>query len=104
MRSIVAVLALCISLPAFAGDPKYEYKDPTTPPPAPPQPVTGHISWKANMTFGLVYVGGNAQSLGLNPALRVRHWRFGGIMSTRSGFPGAPHVGNCRAFPARQAR
>lgn len=64
MRSIVAALALCIALPAFAGDPKYEYKDPTNP--TPPQPTTGHISWKANMTFGLVYVAGNAESLGLS--------------------------------------
>jgi len=64
MRSIVAVLALCLALPAYADDPKYEYHDPANP--TPPQPTTGHISWKANMTFGLVYVAGNAQSLGLS--------------------------------------
>lgn len=64
MRSIAAALALCLALPAFAGDPKYDYKDVTAPPPQ--QPVTGAISWKANMTFGLIYVAGNAQSLGLS--------------------------------------
>jgi putative salt-induced outer membrane protein YdiY len=54
---------LCLALPAFAADPKYEYKEPSAPP---PQPVTGAISWKANMSFGLIWVAGNAQSLGLS--------------------------------------
>jgi putative salt-induced outer membrane protein YdiY len=64
MRSIViAAVVLAIAQPARADDPKYEYKDVTA---APGQPVTGKTSWKANMTFGLVYVAGNAQSLGLS--------------------------------------
>ncbi len=62
MRSIVIAAALFAALPARADDVKYEYKDVT----APQQPVTGHTSWKANMTLGLVYVAGNAQSLGLS--------------------------------------
>jgi putative salt-induced outer membrane protein YdiY len=65
MRSIAAAFILCLALPAFADDAKYEYKDPAGAP-TPPQPTTGHISWKANMTFGLVYVAGNAESLGLS--------------------------------------
>jgi len=62
MRSIVFAAALFAALPAHADDVKYEYKDVA----APPQPVVGKTSWKANMTFGLVYVAGNAQSLGLS--------------------------------------
>lgn len=62
MRSLVLAAALLTALPARADDPKYEYKDVA----APPQPVVGKTSWKANMTFGLVYVNGNAQSLGLS--------------------------------------
>ena len=63
MRSIlVAVLFCALATPARADDPKYEYHDVTAPPP----PPVVRISWKANMTFGLVYVAGNAQSLGLS--------------------------------------
>src|SRR2546421_175762 len=63
MRSIVFAALLCAALPARAADPAYEYKDPTAV--APPPPIL-KTSWKANMTFGLVYVGGNAQSLGFS--------------------------------------
>ncbi|HEY1587263.1 MAG TPA: DUF481 domain-containing protein, partial [Polyangia bacterium] len=83
MRSMVAVLALAIALPAFAADPKYDYKDPTTAPP--PQPVTGHTSWKANMTFGLVYVGGNAQSLGFSGTGLVSAHRYNNEFTVTGG-------------------
>ncbi len=64
MRSLViAALLAATALPARADEPKYEYKDVAA---APQQPVTGKTSWKANMTFGLVWVAGNAQSLGLS--------------------------------------
>ncbi|HEX6834938.1 MAG TPA: DUF481 domain-containing protein [Polyangia bacterium] len=62
MRSIAIATLLFAALPAHADDVKYEYKDVA----ATQQPVTGKTSWKANMTFGLVYVNGNAQSLGLS--------------------------------------
>ena len=63
MRSLIAaLLLLAAAAPARAADPAYQYKELT----APQQPVTGRTSWKANITFGLVYVGGNAQSLGLS--------------------------------------
>jgi len=62
MRPLVITTLLLAALPARAADPKYDYKDVA----APAQPVTGNTSWKANMTFGLVYVNGNAQSLGLS--------------------------------------
>ena len=76
MRSMVAALLLCLSLPALAADPKYEYRDPSAPPPVPPQPTTGTIRWKANVTFGLVYVSGNAQSLGLSGTALVSARRY----------------------------
>jgi putative salt-induced outer membrane protein YdiY len=63
MRPIVFVALLCVALPARAADPTYEYKDPTL---AMPPPLLVKTSWKANMTFGLVYVAGNAQSLGMS--------------------------------------
>jgi len=63
MRPFIVALLLCAALPARAADPTYEYKDPTAVPPPPPVKLW---SWKANMTFGLVYVAGNAQSLGMS--------------------------------------
>jgi putative salt-induced outer membrane protein YdiY len=63
MRSFVFAAVLCAALPAFAADPTYEYKDPTL---ALPPPLLVKTSWKANMSFGLVFVGGNAQSLGMS--------------------------------------
>lgn len=69
---LVAALLCATALPARAEDPKYEYKDVTAPlPPPPPK-----WAWKANMTFGLVWVAGNAQSLGLSGT---------GLLSTRRG-------------------
>lgn len=63
MRPLIVALLLCAALPARAADPTYEYRDPTAVPPPPPVKLW---SWKANMTFGLVYVAGNAQSLGMS--------------------------------------
>lgn len=73
MRSIVLAALLCVALPARAADPTYDIKDPTA---VPPPPLPTRTSWKANMTFGLVYVGGNAQSLGLSGT---------GLVSARRG-------------------
>jgi putative salt-induced outer membrane protein YdiY len=73
MRPMIVALVLCAALPALAADPTYEYKDPTAVPPPPPVVKT---SWKANMTFGLVYVDGNAQSLGMSGT---------GLLSARRG-------------------
>lgn len=58
---VAAVVVACAALPAHADEPKYEYKDVTKPPE--PAKVT---TWRANMTLGLVWVAGNAQSLGLS--------------------------------------
>ena len=65
MRMVFAAFVVLAALPARAADPSpsYEYKEVAA---APQQPVTGKTTWKANMTFGLTYVGGNAQSLGLS--------------------------------------
>src|SRR4029077_16245696 len=60
--------------------------------------TTARAPSKTGRRYRPRHASGNAQSLGLNPALRVRHWRFGGIMSTRSGFPGAPHVAIAEPF------
>ena len=73
MRPLIVAALLCAALPARAADPTYEYKDPTA---VPPQPVVHLWSWKANMTFGLVYVAGNAESLGLSGT---------GLVSARRG-------------------
>jgi putative salt-induced outer membrane protein YdiY len=72
-RILCASLITLLSTTAFAADPKYEYKDPTAPPP----PVTEkHTIWKANMQLGLVWVAGNAESLGFSAAalVGVKHW------------------------------
>ncbi|MCU1276798.1 MAG: hypothetical protein JWM53_344, partial [bacterium] len=74
MRLIVLAAALCAALPARAADPTYEYKDPTAAPP--PALVLPKTSWKANMTFGLVWVAGNAKSLGMSGT---------GLLSARRG-------------------
>jgi len=74
MRPMIVAALLCAALPARAADPTYEYKDPTAVPP--PPPVVRLTSWKANMTFGLVYVAGNAQSLGMSGT---------GLVSARRG-------------------
>jgi putative salt-induced outer membrane protein YdiY len=74
MRPMIVAALLCAALPARAADPTYEYKDPTAAPP--PQPTVRLTSWKANMTFGLVYVAGNAESLGMSGT---------GLLSARRG-------------------
>src|SRR5262249_30607546 len=72
MRLAVVVALVCVALPALADEPKYEYRDVTaTQPPPPPK-----WSWKANMTLGLVWVAGNAESLGLSGT---------GLVSARRG-------------------
>src|SRR5436305_1383499 len=54
MRLALIAAFVCAATPALAAaDPTYEYKDPSAPPP--PAPVV-RTSWKANMTFGLVWV------------------------------------------------
>ena len=73
MRPLLLAVLMCAAVPARAADPVYEYKDPTAVPPPPPVHLT---SWKANMTFGLVYVAGNAESLGLSGT---------GLVSARRG-------------------
>ncbi len=69
---VAVAAALCAAPPARADEPKYEYRDVTKPPEPPPRATT----WRANMTFGLVWVAGNAQSLGLSGTglAGVRHY------------------------------
>lgn len=69
---LVAGLIAGAAAPARAADPVYEYKDLTKPPEPPPKATT----WRANMTLGLVWVAGNAQSLGLSGTglLSMRHY------------------------------
>jgi putative salt-induced outer membrane protein YdiY len=72
MRLAVVAALLSVALPAIADEVKYEYKDVTAPVPPPPP----KWSWKANMSLGLVWVAGNAQSLGLSGT---------GLLSARRG-------------------
>ncbi len=64
MRIVLATALLCAALPTSAAEPTYEYKE-VAAAPAPP-PTVKKTSWKANMTLGLVWVAGNAESLGLS--------------------------------------
>src|SRR5690349_10903907 len=75
MRALRCAALVCVLiLPSLgrADEPKYEYKDVTaaTPPPVP------KWAFKANMTFGLVWVAGNAESLGVSGT---------GLLSARRG-------------------
>jgi putative salt-induced outer membrane protein YdiY len=57
-KLVTAVLLLCAGR-AFAGDPKFEYRDQEKPPDKP---------WvlKSNASFGLTWAAGNSQSLGFS--------------------------------------
>jgi hypothetical protein len=71
--AVIAAVLACAAY-AFAADPTYEYKDPEKAPP--PVDVVKPTVWKANMTAGLVFVTGNAQSLGFSGTalVGVKHW------------------------------
>jgi putative salt-induced outer membrane protein YdiY len=76
LSRLLIATTLLAALPARADEPKFEYKD-LTKPPAPaaaeaPKPTV----WHANLTLGLVWVAGNAQSLGLSGTglAGVRHY------------------------------
>lgn len=60
MRLLWLATLLCVVQSARADEPKFEYKDLTAPPTAAPK----SIMWQANLTLGLVWLSGNAQSLG----------------------------------------
>lgn len=84
-------LTLAAARPALAGDPAYTYKDVTKPPPT--VDVKKPTEIHANMTAGLVWVAGNAQSVGGSgtAALSIKHWdnQFsfnGGFAYVQSGF------------------
>jgi hypothetical protein len=66
-----ALLALASSA-ARADDPKYQYKDVTKP----PEPIVKPTVYKANLTLGLTYVAGNAQSIGFTGTglFAVKHY------------------------------
>lgn len=72
LRLCVLLAGVAAALPARAADPKFEYKDLTAKPAPPPKPTV----WHANLTLGLVWVAGNAQSLGLSGTgvASVRHY------------------------------
>ena len=74
LRLLLLVAALLTALPARADDPKFVYKDLSKPPAtaAAPKPTV----WHATLTLGLVWVAGNAQSLGLSGTglAAVRHY------------------------------
>jgi putative salt-induced outer membrane protein YdiY len=59
---LAAAMLLALAGVAHADDPKYEYKDPSAPPPV---DVKKPTVWKANLTLGLTYVHGNAESIGV---------------------------------------
>lgn len=65
-------LALVCARAAFAGDPTYTYQD-LSKPPAPPKKAT---EIHANMTVGLTWLTGNAQSIGGSGTglLSIRHY------------------------------
>ena len=71
MRKLVVLCLLMVAGAAYADDPKYEYKD--VPPPPPPDKPT---VYKANVTLGLVWVAGNAQSIGTSGTalFSVKHY------------------------------
>jgi hypothetical protein len=65
---------------AVADEPKYEYR---APPPA-PKPSEKPTVWKANLQLGLIWVEGNAESIGVSGSgvVGVKHyhnaWELGG--------------------------
>jgi putative salt-induced outer membrane protein YdiY len=67
----ILIFALLLSTVARAGDPKYEYGDATKSP-----DVKKPTVWKANMTLGLTWIDGNAQSIGFSATglTSVKHW------------------------------
>jgi putative salt-induced outer membrane protein YdiY len=94
LRSLAtfAALAVVAVAPAVshAADPTYEYKDPTA---APAVDVVKPTAFRASMTLGLVWVAGNAQSIGASGTglFSVKHWNneftlFGGGAYVQSRF------------------
>jgi hypothetical protein len=72
LRAAIVLATLGLStLPARAEDPKYEYKDPAAAP-----DVAKPTVWHANITAGLVWVAGNAESIGVSGTglASVKHW------------------------------
>src|SRR5262245_60580285 len=67
-----SILALLLASAAFAADPKYDYKDPTKATVDVKKPTI----WKANMTLGLTWIDGNAQSVGFSAtgSASMKHW------------------------------
>jgi putative salt-induced outer membrane protein YdiY len=70
MRALICMSLVCAA--AFADDPKYEYKDPTKATVDVKKPTL----WKANMTLGLTWIDGNAQSVGFSAtgSASMKHW------------------------------
>src|SRR5258706_13716159 len=72
MRKLIIALALLLvgAGAARAGDPKFEHRSDDGKPP--PKPTV----WKANMTLGLVWVDGNAESFGFSASAlaAVKHY------------------------------
>jgi hypothetical protein len=76
----IALAALMgAAAPGFADEPKFEYRAPATEPA--PKPTV----WKANMTAGVIWADGNAQSIGVSG----------------SGFVGVKHYNNSAEFFAQ---
>jgi len=70
MRILFCALLICSV--ARADDPKYEYKDPGKNIIDQKKPTI----WQANMTLGLTWIAGNAQSLGFSATgfASMKHW------------------------------
>src|SRR5437870_7778628 len=66
------IFSLLIAGAAHADDPKYEYKDPAKNTVDVKKPTV----WKANMTLGLTWIDGNAQSVGFAATgfASMKHW------------------------------
>jgi putative salt-induced outer membrane protein YdiY len=74
IRLLVLTAMMAVGSAALAqNEPKYEYKDVTKPETVDTVKPT---VWRANMSLGLVWVAGNAQSLGMSGTalVGVRHW------------------------------
>ena len=101
---LAALTTLLLCNTALADDPKYEYKDVTKDQPA--VEVKKPIEIHANMTAGLVWVAGNAQSIGVSGTalFSLKHWNDewtlsgggayvnSGISSFGKGGPVTDHV------------